>query len=185
MDKVDKIVQESGDVWKTRSAFFVWLKGCLRKSWNRHPSKMKLLKKNRIKIPNTNPKSNKRFPFVAGQKCSICGGLFAEKDRQVDHILEATASLTKLSDIQPCVEKLFIVSQDDLRVVCKDCHSIVSLSQKLGISFEEAKVEKKVIAHLKPVKECLAFLKANGYTGDVVSNEQKRRKLLREIFKGE
>lgn len=181
-DKVDEIIAMYPSIWKTRSAFFSWLKGCIRRSWNRHPAKVELLKKNRVKIPNENPRSSKRFPFVSGQVCSVCKDTFPEKECQVDHVLEETASLTQLSDIQLCVEKLLVVSESDLRIVCTSCHSIISLSQKLGISFEDAQIEQKVIALCKDLKKCLAFLEQRGYTGITVSNAEKRRNLVRQIL---
>jgi 5-methylcytosine-specific restriction endonuclease McrA len=182
MDKIDAIIAENQDVWKTRSAFFSWLKGLIRKGWSTHPVKIKHLKKNRIKIENPNEKSKKRFPFIAGQKCCICGELFPEKECQVDHILEETASLTSLDDVKSCVEKLLVVKDSDLRTLCKGCHSIVTLQQKIGVSFEEAAIEQRVINTLKNKAEALDLLRKSGYTGDAVSNESKRRKLLRELL---
>jgi len=54
-------------------------------------------------------------------------------------------SLTKTEDIQGFTERLLYVTEDDLRYICKPCHAIVTLSERRGISFEEAKVEKQVI----------------------------------------
>lgn len=141
--KVAQIVEESPEVWKTESAFWSWIKGGIRKHWNRHPSKLKLIKNQRKQIPNPNPKGNKTT--VWGATCTICGKDYALKDMQVDHVLEDTAKLTKVEDIQSCCEKLWLVTTTDLRMLCSECHSVVSLSQKLGISFEEAKLEKEVI----------------------------------------
>lgn len=143
-DKVDLIVEQYPDVWKTRAAFMSFLKGIIRKGWSRHPVKLILLKKHRKQIPNPNPRGNK--PTVWGADCSICKGTFVMSEIETDHHSDEVASLTKIEDIQSCVEKLLVIVEDDLRIVCKGCHSIVSLSQRLGCSFEEAKVRKEVIA---------------------------------------
>jgi hypothetical protein len=34
----------------------------------------------------------------------------------------------------------------DLEAVCKPCHSIITYSERMGISFEEAVIEKQVVA---------------------------------------
>lgn len=182
-DKIDEIVATYPAIWKTRAAFFSWLKGVFRRGWAKHPVRTELLKKQSVMIENTNPRSMKRFPMVAACQCAICGEIVKKNEVEVDHILDETASLTDISDIQSCVEKLLIVHEKDLRVVCKPCHSIHTLSQKLGISFDEAKLECLVLDTLKNKKKTLDILKENGYIGTSVSNEKKRRELLREILK--
>ena len=145
MDKIDKIVAENQDVWKTRSQFFTWMKGVIRKGWTKHPVRTKKLDAECVMIENTNPRSKKRYPFVKGNKCEICGGIFKREFIETDHILEETAKLTEIEHIQECVEKLLIVCAEDTRILCKDCHEIVSYSQKKGITFDEAILVKKVV----------------------------------------
>ena len=74
------------------------------------------------------------------------------------------------------------VTFDDIRELCEDCHSEVTLSQKLGISLIDAKVEKKVIAICKqPAKLIDAFLAENGevyYT----KNPASRRDAVRGVL---
>ena len=146
-DKVDLIIEQYPEVWKTRSAFFSYIKGVIRRGWNHAPQKLILLKKLRKQIPNPNLKGNK--PTVWGAECSVCNNLFPLKDIQVDHLLDETAHLTGIEHIQSCAEKLLLVVEDDLRLVCKGCHEIISLSQKKGITFAEAAIEKQVIAFSK------------------------------------
>lgn len=146
-DKVDRIIQENSDVWKTRSAFFSFLKGLFRRGWSRHPIKIKLLKKHRKQIPNPNPKGKK--PTVWGAECSVCHNVFPMNMLEVDHVLEDTASLTKLSDVQTCVEKLLVIVEEDLRIICKIDHATATLSQRLGIPLAEAKIEQQVILFRK------------------------------------
>jgi len=72
---------------------------------------------------------------------------------------------------------------DKLQVLCHTCHDSKSLQSKLGCTFDEALLEKRVIAQLKKKAETLDILKKNGYSGVEVSNETKRRNLLRQILK--
>lgn len=147
MDKVDEMVAMYPHIWKTRSAVFSWIKGGIRRLWNHSPVKLDLLKKQRRQIPN--PNVNGKKPTVWGATCAICGKDTPLKDCQIDHVVEETASLTKIEDIQSCAEKLLLVTENDLRILCSDCHSVVSLSQRLGITFEQALLEKEVIAFKK------------------------------------
>lgn len=44
-------------IWKTKSSFFSWLRGGIRRSlWNKSPIKLEYIKKHRKRIPNPNPK---------------------------------------------------------------------------------------------------------------------------------
>ena len=147
VDKVDRIVAENKEIWKSKAMFFSFLKGLFRRGWSRHPIKIKLLKKHRKQIPNPNPKGKK--PTVWGAECSVCHNVFPMNMLEVDHVLEDTASLTKLSDVQSCVEKLLVIVEDDLRIICKNDHATSTLSQRLGIPLAEAKIEQKVILFRK------------------------------------
>lgn len=184
MDKVDRIIQENSDVWKSRSSFFSFMKGLFRKGWSRHPVKIKLLKKLRKQIPNPNPKGKKET--IWGAECSICHETHILSNIEVDHKLEDTATLTKLSDIQSCVEKLLVVLEEDLRLVCKQCHSVLTLSQRNGITFAEAQLEQKVIAFRKlnatQQKETLTSL---GIDSIMLSTAAKRVDTYRNYLKGE
>ena len=47
------------------------------------------------------------------------------------------------------MHKLMHINWDSIRVVCKDCHRIISYAERTGMTFEEAKLEKEVIAFTK------------------------------------
>ena len=128
--------------WKNDKAFFTFLRGCLRMAWKRHPTKLKVIKDQRKQIKNPNPKGNK--PTVFGFECAMCHQEFLLKDGQVDHINPA-GSLQSKEDIQGFVERLLWVTEEDLRLVCKGCNSALALSEKMGITYEEAVKEKQAI----------------------------------------
>lgn len=158
-----------GTPWKNSVAFFTYLRGCLRKSWSNNPIKHNLIKKKRKQIPNPNPKGKKNT--VWGFDCETCGGEFVMSLCQVDHIVPA-GSLQKTEDIQGFVERLLYVTEEDLRLVCKDCNSALALAEKQGISLERARAEKTAI-RLQKEKQDVQWLKENGIIP--ASNSAKRR----------
>lgn len=131
-----------GSPWKTESAWWGYLRGCLRKAWSRNPIKLNLLKEKRKQIPNPNPKGKK--PTVWGFDCEVCKNTFVMADGEVDHIVGA-GSLKAVEDIQGFVERLLFVGPEDLRLVCKGCHAAITYSEKEGVSFDDAKIEKEAI----------------------------------------
>lgn len=172
-DKIDLLVEQYPEVWKTRAEVFSWLKGIIRKGWNVAPQKIILMKKRRKQIPNPNPKGKK--PTVWGATCEICLNDFPMSNLQIDHRDEETAHLTNLEDIQSCAEKLLLVVESDLRVVCKQCHSIHSYAQRMDISFEQATLEKKVVAFKKLSTEQQKEVLTNEVMCETISHNAKGR----------
>ena len=178
-DKLKKLLEENKEVWKSESAFLSYIRGGVRRSlWNRHPVKTKLINSKRKQIANPNQKGKK--PTVWGGECDICKGLFISSELQVDHIRENGSSLKCISDVQKFIEDIVVVTEDDLRWVCINCHSIVSHSQKNGISFEQAKVEKRVIS-LDKENKVLDVLSGLG-ASCIPTTKIKRKALLLEIL---
>ena len=171
-----------GTPWKNSTAFFTYLRGCLRRAWSSNPVKHNLIKKHREQIPNPNPRGKK--DTVWGFTCVMCNDKFPLSMCNVDHIVPA-GSLQKTEDIQGFVERLLYVTEQDLRLVCKKCNNTLALAERLNISFEEAKLECLVLDTLKDKRKTLDILAQHGYSGDAVSNQEKRRKLLRELLNKE
>lgn len=115
--------------------------------WNRHPVKLKVLNKNRIKIDNPNPKG--RVKQVWGAQCALCKQFHVIKDIQVDHVDGGDYSLKTVSDIQDFFENIVLVTEDDLRLLCKDCNSTCTYAKRHDISYEEAFCIKYVIKRIK------------------------------------
>ena len=150
-DKLEKMLSEMSHVWKTESAFMSWIRGGVRRSlWSKHPVKLEFIKRNRIKIPNPNPKG--KVAEVWGGKCALTGKYFVLNELECDHKV-GNRSLKSVEDIQSFVEGVLLVTADDLQFVSKEAHKIKSYAEKQGISFEEAKIEKEVIEIIKQKKE--------------------------------
>ena len=107
------------------------------------------------------------------------------KDICVDHYPKPAGSILSVSDIGEFVNNLYCETEN-LRVLCVPCHEVHTLAEKLGISFEAAAVEKKILAVCKQkVSVVLDFLASYGYSGASVSNADKRKALVTTIIKGE
>lgn len=164
-------------IWKNSTAFWSFIRGKLRMAWNNHPYKIAILNSKRYQIPNPNPKGKK--PTVWGFDCEMCGKTFPMSEGQVDHITPA-GRLSCREDIQGFVERLLCITEDDLRLVCKECNNALALSFKQGITYEEALIDKKVIQIIKEKKDKLVLQEA-GVTP--ASNAKLRRQQLANYFK--
>ena len=180
-DKVDKILEENQN-WKTKSAFMSYIRGGIRAGlWNKSPIKLSFIKERRMQIPNPNPRGNK--PTVWGCECEICKNTFVLKDLQVDHIRNVGSTLKGVSDIQQFVEDIAIVVKDELRMVCKECHSVISHSQRTGISFEQAKLEKEIINISKDDGKVIDKLQSFMLqSSDIPKTKKGRKELLYKLM---
>ena len=150
-ETLKKILNEMPHVWKTESAFMSWIRGGVRRSlWSKHPVKLEFIKRNRIKIPNPNPKG--KVVEVWGGVCALTGETHVIANLEVDH-RTGNHSLQTLKDIEPFVKGIVDITLEDLQFVSKEAHKIKSYAEKQGISFEEAKIEKEVIEIIKQKKD--------------------------------
>ncbi len=172
-EKLKILIEQNRNIWKTESAFMSWLRGGLRRGcWVRHPVKLEFIKRNRIKIPNPNPKG--KVSQVWGGICSLTGETHVIANLEVDHI-KGNHSLKVLSDIENFIKGIVLITLDDLQFVSKEAHKIKSYAEKQGISFEEAKIEKEVIEIIKQKKD-KAYCIENNLV--VESTQALRRKVI-------
>ena len=149
-EKLEKIIEVGP--WKTSGAFWTWMRGGLRRSlWMRHPVKLALLKEKRYRAPLGRVSKSGIAQLVWAIDCSVCAQCVKQSNAEVDHIHEA-GSLKSVEDIQPFIERLAFVTPDDLRVVCKPCHKILTMMSRYDMTFDEAKKRKQEIARKKKKK---------------------------------
>ena len=136
-------------------------------------------------IPDMNPETRTKWLI----ECNQCGNMFKLTDVNVDHVV-GEFPCTNREEFMSYLLSRLDVGFDDLQILCTDipkknhagCHPIKTLSERLGITFEEARLEKQVIA----VMGLGSAGQRKWLTDhDVVpeSNEEKRRKQVREILK--
>jgi hypothetical protein len=176
--------EEVPEVWATPSAYFTWLRGQLRRAWARHPVKVAYMQANRFKAPIG--KKTKRNPKgeVWATECEHCHGTFRQTDTEVDH-MEQAGSFKSWEDFLGWVHRLMHINFDSIRIVCQPCHRIISYAQRMGISFEEAALEKEVIAFTKlsvSKQKALITLIMPHCTEDEMSNASKRREVYGRIL---
>ena len=135
--------------WKTRAAFLSWLRSQIRRIWNRHPVKIQYKQSRRYKAPvGVNGKE------VWCSNCEICGK--QSRDCEVDH-KDGGYGFKDWSSFTEWQKRILLVTFNDIRELCPDCHSIVNHQQRYGMSFEVAKVDKeaKAIVDAKLEKQWL------------------------------
>jgi 5-methylcytosine-specific restriction endonuclease McrA len=162
------------EIWKSKSKYFTWLRGGLRKVWNNSPQKTTFINKNRKQIPNPNPKGKKST--VWGGTCSMCNKDFPTKDLQVDHVISA-GELNDWSDVEGFVRRLLGSGEGELRFVCKPCHKALTYAERYGVNFEQAKAERQAIDfqnQLTPQQQKRKLMDL-GASEEEVSNEKSRR----------
>ena len=175
----DAVWQWNGSPWKSRSAYFGYIRGGIRRGlWNRHPCKIQFLEDHRVRIKNPNPKNAKRFPEVWGAECNVCHQIFAIKEIEVDHV-NGNHSLQKFEDISKFIEAIVSVVPSDLQLICKPCHKIKNHAEKEGLSLEESRIEKDVILIMKEKRD-KEWLIDRGIKPE--SNAPKRRKQIKEYM---
>lgn len=178
-EKLKEIICDKNNIWKNDTQFYTWLRGGIRKVWSSHPLKHNLLKSKVVRVVNDNPKSMKRFPMVNKLKCEVCKDLFPQSMVEVDHRYGGSNTLKCSDDVAEFIFNILYVTSEDLRVVCKDCHKILSYQQKHEIKdFNKAKIEKYIIS-LKGKAELDFFISRRIETP---SNSKKRREEMRKIL---
>lgn len=160
----------------TESQYLAWVRSALRSKWLRWPPRAQAI--NAARRTYRGPNKLQKYEV----QCKLCQQWFKQKEVEVDHFPHDAGSILSTDDIGPFVNRLFCET-DNLRVLCKPCHKCYTLSQSKGITFEEAKLEKKVTELLKNKQKTLDLLARNGYTGVSVSNEAKRKALLTKLLK--
>jgi 5-methylcytosine-specific restriction endonuclease McrA len=164
-------------IWKSKAAFFTYLRGQLRLTWSRYPAKLKWKAEQLVQPPKGYTGRAKKL----GQ-CHYCGEMFAASNLEVDHVRQAGTC----NSWETAAEFLYnlLNCNDNWCLACKPCHKTKSLAERDGTSFEDAKLKKKVIEFLKqPTEVIVEFCVKNGYTAGSVSNAEKRRKAVESIFK--
>lgn len=119
-----------------------WVRSALRKAWLKHPTRLVMLQNNQKLLP-----SAKSSRMVIHHPCNHCKKWFRPDDVEVNH--KVVVGACTWENLGPHAVNLFNVKEVDLEILCKPCHAIVTLSERQGLSLEDAAIEKKVIAFTK------------------------------------
>jgi hypothetical protein len=127
--------------FKSETAWWTWLRGSIRRMWSRSPVKIAYKQSRRYKAP-----IGRGGKEVWCSDCEMCGK--QSRDCQVDHI-DGGYGFKTWEEFSEWAKRILLVSFDDIRELCKDCHDAVSYQQRTGCTLEEAKAEKLAIALCK------------------------------------
>lgn len=175
---------EYSDLWDNESQFLEWLRGQLRQIWKDYPVRTTF--KDSMCLP-VNDKMREAYGLHArtqkAAQCVFCKSWFAKSKLEVDHII-GESSMTSVLEIISYLDHL-MCSPDNMQLTCKPCHKIKTYAERFGMSFEDARLEKNVIAWLKEndAETQKAILTAAGFEDDQMNNAKVRRDSARELLK--
>lgn len=160
----------------TEAQYLSWIRSALRSKSLRWKPRGEALKLARRKYKGINKLQKWEY------QCAICKEWWLAKECDVDHFPKDAGSILKIEDVGEFCNNLFC-EVDNLRVLDKKCHKIYTLSQKSGLSFEEATVEKEVIDIIKnnSIQDILDFIQDYEYSGNY-SNAKDRREAVKFIL---
>lgn len=167
---------EHPHIWSSQPAFFSYVRNGLRRSlWMRNPIKLEFLNRERRRLP-----LGRDGRVVWGFECEICEEYFKTNDIEVNHIHQA-GQLKSEDDVKDFVVNLCFVSMDDLQILCKPCHKIVTHSERYGMTFEEASLDKQRVLFFKlSVEKQKSLLMKAGAEESLLSNAQKRKEAFKK-----
>ena len=134
-----------------------WWRSAVRQMFSNSIFYRKYIEDQSTLVVNENPRSMKRYPMVNRFTCVICGNQVGSGDIEIDHI-QGGHTNKSLSDADSFMKAIMFVTPDDVQVLCKDkhktvnkkkvfvsfgCHSIKTMQESHGCSFEEARVRKE------------------------------------------
>lgn len=169
------------EIWATKSAFFSWLRGGLRRAiWEKYPPKISYKKKQLTKPPDGYVGKAR-----SGAICALTGAWTGNSKLQVDHIV-GEASLRDWDDVLPFIRHL-CTNDDNMQLVEVEAHKVKSYAERHNLTFEDALLEKKVISFRKlSATEQKKKLQEMGVCDIMsLSTVAKRTEKYRSILKGE
>ena len=162
-------------IWKTKSSWFVWLRGNLRKIWADNPLR-KEWKSSQLRPVTKQERIDKVFhPSTknVGQ-CYLCKNWFAGSKLECDHVIESEGCYS-FETAEKFLWHCAANSPDNWALVCKPCHKIKSYSIAEGLSFEDAAATKQAI-QIENTEDTKEWLLSKGI--QPASNAKLRRKQI-------
>lgn len=174
-----KLWEEYPDIWPTKAAFFAWLRGALRRAvWEKYPVKMQFKNEQ-----CGNPPPSYTGKGRSGANCALTGEWECKSKLEVDHI-KGHVSLKDWEDVLGFIIHL-CGTKDNFQLVTREAHKIKSYADRKGITFEEAVLEKKVIAFSKKkAGEQKILLRSLGVEEDRLNSAAQRKEVIRELLQG-
>lgn len=163
-------------IWKDEKAFMAYLRGAFRAVWSKYPAKLEWKKQQMVKPPAGYTGRAKTVGY-----CAYCDQMFSASSLEVDHIEQAGSFGNKEEAVQWFWRLLD--TNDNWCLACIPCHKIKSYAERMGISFQDAKIAKQVIAFSKESVAEQTKILANFGRKDSRTKAERRRmyeEILRE-----
>lgn len=116
----------------------------------------------------------------SGAYCELTGEWTGKSLLEVDHKI-GNVKFTDWEDVLPFILHL-CCDKNEMALVNKEAHKIKSYAERMGISFEDAVIQKEIISICKAKKD-VAWLKERGIIP--AGNAKKRREQIQEEMKRE
>lgn len=168
--------EEAHVVWSKAKnkevAYFTWLRGALRQIWSDNPIR-KQWKTSQLRPVTREEKATKAFhPSTKNVgECVKCREWFAGSKLECNHKLPSDGC-KNYEEAGKFLHYCASGTGEDWELVCKPCHKIQTYAEREGISFEEARVTKEVIA-IEKDKKVRQWYEDRGIVPE--SNAPKRR----------
>ena len=170
----DRYWKYPGSPFKNETAWWTWLRGSIRRIWSRSPVKIAYKQSRRYKAPVG---KNGKEVFVSD--CEMCGK--QSRNCEVDH-LGGGKGFHNWETFVEWQKRILLVSFDDIQELCQECHSVISHSQKTGLSLEAARIDKMAIELVKTKKDKIWLLE---HGLKPASNASMRRKQITDYLSKE
>ena len=176
--KLEQLKKKLDDSGKTPEKVIVsTIRGAIRRSWMRFPTKLALLEMNCI--PDMREETKTKWLY----RCAHCNGLFKAADIEVDH-KKGENPCNTLEDVAQYAQSLLGVSWDDLQILCKPCHLIKTYVERFGVTEFEASVMIEAAPVLKKnAAGVKAWLVEQGIQPE--SNPEKRKQQVLDFYRKE
>lgn len=143
--------EDAPDLWPDEKAYCQWLRSMGRKIWARHPIKHRYIKMMKVPLSQVAeedrpPKLNVRTRELC--RCEMCREFKTPSQIEVDHI-EQAGSFSTVEEWHIWMDRLLLIGFSGMRILCKDCHKKVNLSQRFHCSIEEAEIRQALAAFKK------------------------------------
>lgn len=149
------------------------VRGAIRQSWMRSPTKLAYL------LARIEPDMDETTRTKWKVKCECCNEYFKQADVEVDHI-DGCNSFKTVDDFEAYFRSILMVTFDGLQILCKECHAVKTLSEKLGVDTRTAKAHKTAIA-LHNSKEDKKWLTEHGII-PASSKDGRREQIVEKLL---
>ena len=129
----------------SQAKYFTWLRSQLRGTWSDNPLRTEW-KKTQLRPVTREERLAKVFHSSTKNvgQCYLCEEWFAGSKLECDHKKESDGCV----DFETAEDFLWHCAAnppENWELACKPCHKIKSYSERMGITFEEARVDKEAI----------------------------------------